>query len=129
MPALLRRSMDRLILLHARLPATLTLLLIVTIGWIGWCAYRNRLDQPAQILIGINQWLVSAIVVLGLVQLPGADLRLLALHLIYALIGLGILPLTGRLLAGRADRAAALYYLAALTTLLVVTARAAATGG
>jgi hypothetical protein len=121
--------MDRLLLLHTRLPTTLTLLLIVTIGWLGWCAYRNRLDQAAQVLLGITQWLLTAIVVLGLVLLPGADLRLLALHLIYALIALGILPLTGRSLAGRSDRAAALSYLAALTTLLVVVARAAATGG
>ena len=121
--------MERLIQLHGNLPTTLSIVLLITIAWLGWCAYRARLDRIAQLLLGIIQWLVPAIAVLGMLMLPGADLRLLALHLIYALIALGILPLTTRWLAGRNDRESALSYAAALTVLFVVVARAAATGG
>ena len=121
--------MERLELLHARLPTTLLLMVLTSIAWLGWCAYRARLDRPAQVLLGITQWLVVATALLGLGLLPAADLRVMALHLIYALIALGILPFTTQLNRERDERSAAVNYLAALSVLLVVASRAAATGG
>lgn len=122
--------MERLLLLHDRLPFTITGLLILLLLWGLVDLVRAQVSQGLLVLLWIGQLLICAQVLLGFILLL-TDLRHphLALHLIYALLSLFLLPATRYYIRGRSGRREVAALLACCFVLLIVILRASVTAG
>lgn len=120
--------MERLLLLHDRLPFTIIGLLALILLWGLVDLLRARVSQGLLALLWIGQLLICAQALLGFILLL-ADLRHphLALHLIYGLLSLFLLPATHYSISGRSGRGEVAALLACCFVLLIVLLRASAT--
>ncbi len=117
---------DRLLLLHSRLQVTITIVIVVGLLWAAVVAWRNR--GGMQPLIGILQLLIFAQAAIGLALLGRVDLRLIALHIVYGIVAVGLLPASAFALRDRAPRVVGLSYCGLLLILLIVVIRLFETG-
>jgi hypothetical protein len=114
--------------LHSRLQLTILLVLGGLLLWGLICAARRRVDPGFVASIWIAQLLLLAQAGLGFMLLiRGPSLLGLALHLIYALIAIAILPASLRYTHTMPPREAALTLTGMCFVLLIVVARAAET--
>ena len=120
--------MERLLLLHDRLPFTIIGLLALILLWGLVDLVRARVSQGLLALLWIGQLLICAQALLGFILLL-ANLRHphLALHLIYGLLSLLLLPATRFYTKGRSGRGVVATLLACSFVLLIVVLRASAT--
>lgn len=119
--------MERLIALHSRLQLTITIVIVVGVLWALVVAWRNR--GGMQPLSGILQLLIIAQAVIGVPLLWQADLAQMALHLIYGVVAVGLIPATAIALRERPARIVGLSYAGILLMLLIVVVRLYETGG
>ena len=120
--------MERLLLLHDRLPFTIIALLILLLLWGLVDLVRARVSQGLLALLWIGQLLICAQALLGFILLL-ANLRHphLALHLIYGLLSLLLLPATRYYIRGRSGRGEVATLLACGFVLLIIILRASTT--
>jgi hypothetical protein len=120
--------MERLLLLHDRLPFTILVLLALILLWGLVDLIRARVSQGLLALLWIGQLLLCAQALLGLILLL-ANLRhpYLALHLIYGLFSLLLLPATLFYTKGHSGRGGVATLLACCFVLFIVVLRASAT--
>lgn len=120
--------MERLLLLHDRLPFTIIALLALLLLWGMVDLIRARVSQGLLALLWIGQLLICAQALLGFILLL-TDLHhpRLALHLIYGLLSLLLLPSTLYYIRGRSGRGEVATLLICCFVLLIVILRASAT--
>ncbi|RRR69586.1 MAG: hypothetical protein EI684_15260 [Candidatus Viridilinea halotolerans] len=120
--------MDRIALLHTRLPITTLGLLGILLVWGLIEIARGRLSASFLAMIWVAQWLLSAQFLLGLMLLVGNVRRLdLALHVIYGVITVSFMPAALVYFRERVGRRAALHVVGCVVVLLVLLVRAVAT--
>ncbi|MFQ3663439.1 MAG: hypothetical protein SNJ69_13720 [Chloroflexaceae bacterium] len=118
--------MDRIAQLHSRLQLTLTALMAVLVIWALVCALRGRVGQSYIGSVWVAQLLIVAQCGLGALLLA-RNLALagpLALHIIYGVVAVLLLPGAIAYNRGRAGRGEALVFATICLFLLVVVARA-----
>lgn len=119
-------TMERLFALHSRLQFTITLVIVVSLIWaliVAWCN-RGSMQAP----LGILQLLIIAQSVIGLLLLWQADLFRMALHVIYGVVAVGLMPATAVALRRRSPREVGLICAGILVMLLIVVGRLYETG-
>lgn len=119
--------MERLVALHSRLQLTITIVIAVGVLWALVVAWRNR--GGMQPLSGILQLLIIAQAAIGIPLLGQADLTRMALHLIYGVVAVALIPATALAVRDRPVRVVGLSYAGILLMLLIVVARLYETGG
>jgi len=121
-----RSMVERIALLHSRLQLTLTALMAALVIWALICALRGRVGQGYIGALWVAQLLIVAQCGLGALLLA-RNLALagpLALHLIYGIVALLLLPGAMAYNRERAGRGEALVFATICLMLLVVVARA-----
>jgi heme A synthase len=122
--------MERIALLHSRLPFTTTALLSVLLLWGLVDLARGRVGQALPAMLWMAQLLVIAQFILGILLLL-ANVRRpdLALHLIYGLLCVSFLPAALIYFREREGRRAVLILLACGFVLLILVLRTIETVG
>lgn len=122
--------MERIALLHSRLPFTTTALLVVLLLWGLVELARGRVGQGMLALLWMAQLLLVAQGILGMLMLL-SNLRRpdLALHLIYGLLSVTFLPAALIYFREREGRRAVLTLLGCGFVLLILVLRTVATVG
>lgn len=122
--------MERIVLLHGRLQLTISALLVGLVIWGLICAARGRVGQGYLAGLWVAQLLLVAQALLGAALLAGGAAGLgLALHVVYGVIALLVLPGAIWYNRGRAGRWEALVLAATCLFLLGVVIRAFETAG
>jgi uncharacterized PurR-regulated membrane protein YhhQ (DUF165 family) len=122
--------MERIALLHSRLPFTTTALLVVLLLWGLVELARGQAGQGFMAMLWVAQLLLIAQTLLGLLLLLG-NLRRpdLALHLIYGLLCVAFLPAALAYFRERKGRRAVLSLIGCGFVLLILVLRTVATVG
>ncbi len=118
--------MERLFTLHSRLQITITAVIVVGLIWALIVAWRNQ--GGMQPLSGILQLLIMAQSAIGFVLLWQADVLRMALHVIYGIVAVGLIPAAEIALRHRLPRSAGLAYAGIMLMLLIVVGRLYETG-
>ena len=122
--------MERIALLHSRLPLTIAALLAVLLVWGLVAALRGRIGQGYPAALWVAALLISAQALLGLSLLFSAGLPgRMALHSIYGVVATLCLPAAFRSNRGHTTRREALVFAAVCLFLLGVVLRAFVTAG
>jgi hypothetical protein len=117
---------ERLLTLHSRLQITITVVIVVGLIWALIVAWRNQ--GGMQPLSGILQLLIMAQSTIGFVLLWQTDVLRMALHVIYGIVAVGLIPATEIALRNRLPRSVGLIYAGIMLMLLVVVGRLDETG-
>jgi hypothetical protein len=122
--------MERITLLHSRLPLTIAALLAVLLIWGLIAALRGRVGQGYTAALWVAALLIIAQCLLGLSLLVSAGQPgRMALHSIYGVVALLCLPGAFHYNRGRATRREALLFAAVCLFLLGIMLRAFVTAG
>ncbi|PDW02729.1 hypothetical protein [Candidatus Viridilinea mediisalina] len=120
--------MERIALLHSRLPITTTGLLIVLLLWGVIEVARGRAGPSFMAMLWVAQLLIMAQFVIGVLLLVGNIRRFdLALHIFYALVTVSFLPAALTYFREREGRRAVLHLLGCCLVLLILVLRSVAT--
>ncbi|NJN17293.1 MAG: hypothetical protein HC822_13995 [Oscillochloris sp.] len=121
--------MERIVRLHSSLQATITLTLLVLVGWGMLAAIRGGVDRGYLGALAVAQLLLTAEAFLGLILfIAGGAPGRLALHLIYGAVAILILPAAWLWLRDHRGRRNALSYSAICLFLAGIAIRAFETG-
>ncbi len=118
--------MERLFALHSRLQITITAVIVVGLIWALIVAWRNQGEM--QPLSGILQLLIMAQSAIGLVLLWQTDVLRMALHVIYGIVAVGLIPAAEIALRQRLPRSIGLAYAVIMLMLLIIVGRLYETG-
>lgn len=118
--------MERLLALHSRLQLTISVVILVGLLWALVVAWRNR--GGMQPLSGILQLLILAQSAIGIPLLWNTDLVVMALHLIYGVVAVALIPAMAFAVRDRQPRVVGLAYAGILLMLFIVVARLFETG-
>lgn len=121
--------MLHLFALHSRLQTTLTILFTILMLWGLVAALRGNAGPIYLALLWIAEWLAVAQALIGLVLFVAFGFPFhMAMHLIYGLLAVTLLPAAMLYARSRSGRHAALVYAFVSLLLMVVTMRAYETG-
>lgn len=122
--------MSHLILLHARLQVTISLVLAALIVWGLFCALRRTVSRSYTAVLWMTELLVITEALIGTVMLFSAiQPSRLAMHIVYGVVAITLLPGTILSTQGRSGRREALIYAAVCLFMLGIVGRSYQTGG